>query len=176
MIRKATAADLDSVAEIYDEILDAEADGVSYTNWRKGLYPTKATAQEAFQKGTLYVMEEEGVIGCANLNQIQPVEYAEIPWETEASDAEVLVLHTLCIKPCCSGRGKAREFVGFAEKLAGELGCKAIRLDTYEGNVPTVTMYPKLGYRLAGKTMFHFENVIWEQLNCYEKRIHCAAD
>ena len=52
---------------------------------------------------------------------------------------EILVIHTLVISPAWSGRGKGREFVAFAEKTAARLGCKAIRLDTYEGNPVSYT-------------------------------------
>ena len=46
-----------------------------------------------------------------------------------------------------------------------------MRLDTYEGNTPANTMYPKLGYRLAGATEFFFQGFIHEVLNCYEKAL-----
>ena len=55
--------------------------------------------------------------------------------------------------------------------LAKEKGCKVIRLDTWEGNEPAKKMYPSLGYRLAGDTLFFFEQVIWETLVTYEKEI-----
>lgn len=58
MIRMATGADLDQVARIYDEVLDHEAVTMSYTNWQKGKYPCRATAENALKFGWLYVMEE----------------------------------------------------------------------------------------------------------------------
>lgn len=67
--------------------------------------------------------------------------------------------------------GAARRFVAFAEELAKSQGCKVIRLDTYEGNEPAKAFYPKLGYRYAGLTEFFFEQVIWENLVCYEKAV-----
>ena len=44
-IRKATAADLDGVEAIYNAVLDHQAATVNYTNWEKGSYPTRATAE-----------------------------------------------------------------------------------------------------------------------------------
>lgn len=74
MIRKAFAKDLDQVAAIYEAILDQEeATGHHWTNWQRGVYPCRATAEKALAADTLYVEEEGGhILGCANLNQIQP--------------------------------------------------------------------------------------------------------
>ena len=48
MIRLANPSDLDAIAEIYEEILAAEdARPVSYTNWQRGKYPTRNTAEAA---------------------------------------------------------------------------------------------------------------------------------
>ena len=58
MIRPARDADLDPIARIYDEILDLEdARPVSYTNWQRGRYPTRDTARQALEEGTLWVLE-----------------------------------------------------------------------------------------------------------------------
>lgn len=170
MIRKATAADLDACAQIYEEHLDHEAATVSYTNWQRGLYPTRGTAEKALEAGTLYVDEEDGLItGCANLNHVQPPEYGTIPWSIPARADQVLVVHTLVYRPTHTGGGRGRRFVAFAEDLARQQGCTVIRLDTYIGNEPAKAFYPKLGYRYAGKTEFLFEGVIRETLVCYEK-------
>ncbi len=171
-IRKGTAADLDAAEGIYHAILDHQAATVNYTNWIKGKYPTRRDAEDAVKAGTFYVMEEDGrVVGCVNLNQIQPPEYDKIHWSIPAAPEEVLVIHTLCIPPEESGRGYARAFVAFSEELARSMGCKVIRLDTYEGNKPALAMYPKLGYTPVGKTRFHFQNVIWEYLECFDKAL-----
>ena len=169
MIRKATAADLDAVAAIYEAVLDREeATGCRWTNWERGVYPCRATAEKALRAGTLYVEEEGGnLLGCANLNHIQPAEYAKIPWSVPARGREVLVIHTLCIHPDAAGLG--RRFVAYAEGLAAGRGCRAMRLDTYEGNTPAAAFYPKLGYRLAGSTDFFFEGFRHEVLICFEK-------
>ena len=173
MIRLANPSDLDAIAEIYEEILAAEdARPVSYTNWQRGKYPTVEHARAALEAGTLYVAEEDGeVYGCVNLNGEQLPEYDAIPWSVPAQPSEVGVIHTLVIRPGWSGQGKAREFVAFCEEELRRQGKKTVRLDTYEGNLPANTMYPRLGYRLAGATEFFFQGFIHEILNCYEKAL-----
>lgn len=172
MIRIARESDLPQVGELYRELLEHEERTVSYTNWQKGLYPTLDYARSAFGRGTLFVEEEDGVLcGCVILNQIQPSEYADIPWNFEAAPEEVMVIHTLCIRPGFAGRGKGKELVRFCEEHARTKGWPVIRLDTYEGNLPACRLYEGLGYSYAGETRFHFENVIWETLKCFDKRV-----
>ena len=173
MIRPARDADLDPIARIYEEVLDQEdARPVSYTNWQRGRYPTRDTARQALEEGTLWVLEEEGAVcGCVNLNGVQLPEYSQIPWSIPAAPGQVGVIHTLVIRPSQSGRGRARAFVAFCEEEFRRQGKTVVRLDTYEGNLPANTMYPRLGYRLAGATEFFFQGFIHEILNCYEKAL-----
>ena len=70
MIRKATAADLDGVSAIYEAVLDREeATGCRWTNWERGVYPCRATAEKALKEGTLYPilyrLEDDGLIRAA---------------------------------------------------------------------------------------------------------------
>ena len=62
MIRKATAADIDSVEQSYLQLLDHEALHGGHTNWVRDVYPTRATAEGALSEGTLFVLEEDGVV------------------------------------------------------------------------------------------------------------------
>lgn len=173
MIRKAVEADLPRAAQIYEEILAREEEtGTTSTNWQRGKYPTIEHARQALEAGTFYVMEEEGdLFGCVNLNGAQLPEYDAIPWTIPARPEEVAVIHTLCISPRWAGRGKARAFVAFCEEEARRQGKTVVRLDTWIENTPANRLYPGLGYRLAGKTMFHFMGFVWEELNCYEKAL-----
>lgn len=172
MIRKAAAADLPQIGAIYEAIFDKEDQGPAYTNWLRGSYPTPEDAREALEAGTLYVGEEAGALwGVVNLNGVQLPEYGKIPWSIPAGREEVGVIHTLCIHPAQSGRGRARELVAFCEEAARARGKTVIRLDTWEGNAPANHLYPSLGYRFAGGTEFFFHGYIREILNCYEKKL-----
>lgn len=168
----AASSHLDGVEAIYREILDYEEVHGSLTNWRRDVYPTRDTARRALEQGELYVALEEGqVAATAVLNRWQLPEYALIPWRFQAPEDQVMVIHTLCVPPSRSRRGLARGFVSFAEGLGRDMGCRVMRLDTYQGNAPAAALYPALGYRLAGSALFHFQNVIWETLLCFEKEL-----
>jgi len=172
MIRKATAADLPKIGEIYEAIFDKEDQGPVYTNWLRGTYPSVENSRQVLAAGTLYVGEEDGFLwGVVNLNGIQLPEYDDIPWTIPAGREQVGVIHTLCVHPARSGQGLAKQMVAFCEETAKAQGKTVIRLDTWEGNVPANHLYPSLGYHFAGGTEFFFQGYIHEILNCYEKAL-----
>lgn len=97
-IRKALASDLDAVAAIYDRVHDAQDSGQLTTGWIRGVYPTRATAQAALDRGDLFVALLDGAAaGTAILNQVQVDVYAGVPWRYDVPDSDVMVLHTLVI-------------------------------------------------------------------------------
>ena len=173
MIRPATAGDLPAIEASYNAIFDREEAGPVYTNWQRGKYPTRDTARQVLEQGTLYVGEDEGgfLWGVVNLNGVQLPEYADIPWQFTAEEAQVAVPHTLCIHPRRAGQGLARRMIAFCEDTARTQGKTVMRLDTWEGNLPANHLYPLLGYSLAGATEFFFQGYIHEILNCYEKAL-----
>ena len=169
MIRKAAAEDISFVEEIYNEITSNE-EIIKFTQWMKGLYPTVLTAQKSFEEGTLFVSEDDGVItGAVILNHEQPEEYKKLKWSIEAEGEDVLVIHTLCIKPSFSKMGLGQKFIIFAENYAKELGCTTIRLDTNDKNVPGANLYKKMGYTHVGNADFNFQGLKYQNLKCFDK-------
>lgn len=147
MIRKAVSSDLDAVVTIYNEIIQLQEEGAITVGWIRGVYPTRATAEEALRRKDLFVMEKDGVIlGSAIINQIQVDVYAKAKWRHEVDDEKVCVLHTLTISPRAGKRGLGKQFVEFYERYALEHGCCALRMDTNERNHVARKLYKKLGY------------------------------
>ncbi len=120
----------------------------------------------------MYVLEEEGEI-CASmiLNHFQAEEYKEINWIYPGEGEEILVIHTLCIPPQKAGRGYGQQMVDYAKEFARELGCKAIRIDTYAHNEPAKSLYKKNGFRIAGYYESLLEGLIKEELAFLEYKI-----
>lgn len=79
-IRKAVGTDIDAVENIYEKIHDAEEKGLTTIGWVRGVYPTRKTAEDAFKRQDLFVMENDGqVVAAAIINQIPVKEYADAP-------------------------------------------------------------------------------------------------
>lgn len=169
MIRKAIIDDIDHIENSYTELLTYEKEHGTNSNWVLNVYPTRNTAQKAFEEDTLYVLEENGRI-CASmiLNQTQPKEYAGLDWTYKAESREVLVLHTLCIPPSAAGRGYGRQMVGFTVELARKRGLKAVRLDTWEENKPAASLYTKMGFKFVGSADVMLSNLIPERQIFFE--------
>jgi len=172
LFRAATEADLPAVAAIYDEIHDAEAAGRCTTGWLRDVYPTAATAEAALRRGDLWVMEAEGrVLGAAVINRVQVDVYAGAPWEYDAPEENVCVLHTLVISPKAARRGYGRRFVGFYETCARGIGCTELRIDTNERNAAARAMYAALGYREIAAVPTVFNGIPGVDLVLLEKRL-----
>lgn len=172
MIRKAVSNDLARVSEIYERIHTEEEAGRTTTGWKRGIYPTKQTALDAFAQGSLYVLEENGIVlAAAKLDRDQLPAYADVDWAFPASDEEVLVLHTLVVDPAAKGQGRGRAFMYFYEEAAKAAGCRCLRIDTNEKNLRARRLYHSLGYRESGIIPCTFNGLEGVQLVCLEKQI-----
>lgn len=131
MIREARPVDLDAIEKIYDNIHASEESGRVKIGWISGVYPVRATAEEAIRRRDMFVFEEDGIIkAAAIINKTQVDVYKGANWSFEAGDDEVCVLHTLVVDPNCSGRGVGSRFVEFYEKYALSRHCTVLRIDT----------------------------------------------
>lgn len=148
MIIKAKKSDIDSISKIYDKIFDEQDKGFITVGWIRGLYPTRQTAYDSLSRGDLFVYEfEKEVIASAIINQIQDKAYKNAPWQYDANDDEVCVLHTLVVSPEFSKKGVGKKFIKFYEDYAKENGCHVLRLDTNEKNLKARTLYKNLAYK-----------------------------
>ena len=99
----------------------------------RGVYPVRSTAEAALDRGDLFVEEADGaVVGTGIFNQLQADVYAGAPWQYDAPDDQIMVLHTLAVDPQAGKRGLGRAFAAFYEQYAREHGCRYLRIDTNE--------------------------------------------
>lgn len=169
-IRKAQKADIDSIAQIYERIHDGEEQGLSTIGWIRNVYPTAKTAEDALNRGDLFVMTDgEKVAAAAIINQIQVEEYKNAAWKHDASEREIMVLHGLAVDPLEKGRGCGRKFVAFYEDYALQHGCPVLRMDTNMTNARARRLYQFLGYEEVGVIDCVFNGIPNVHLVCLEK-------
>ena len=174
-IRKATIADLDAVAAIYDALHDAEEAGSITVGWIRGVYPTRATAEAALSREDLFVLcEGSAVRAAAVINRLQVDVYEGAPWRYDAPDEQVCVLHTLVVHPAAAGRGLGTAFVAFYEDLARALNCPELRMDTNARNRAARALYARLGYREIGVVPTTFNGIPGVDLVLLEKNLEEA--
>ena len=170
--RKAAASDIDAVTAIYDAIHTEEEAGRTTTGWKRGIYPVRATAEAALTRGDLFVAEVDGRVAAASvLNQIQVDVYAGAPWEFEAPDAEIFVMHTLVVDPAAGGHGLGRAFETFYEQEAKRQGCRYLRIDTNVRNTRARRLYHSLGYKEISVTPCTFNGLSDIDLVLLEKAL-----
>lgn len=168
-IRRATLFDLPGVAKVYEEIHGAEEAGLITTGWIRGVYPVRATAEAALQRGDLFILEKGNqVLGSAIINRIQVDVYESAPWRY---DDEVCVLHTLVISPRSRRKGYGRAFVEFYEDYALDHDLYELRLDTNARNTVARDMYARMGYREIAVVPTVFNGIPDVQLVLLEKNL-----
>lgn len=147
MIRPAKKEDISAVSEIYERIIDEDEAGNTSVGWLRGVYPTEIDAQEAFEKGELFVAEQDGIIvGSAIINKNQVECYKGAGWRCSCDDDQVMVLHTLAISPRFFRKGIGNEFIKFYENYALENNCRELRIDTQVKNTAAQAFYKKCGF------------------------------
>ena len=170
--RIATMRDLDRIEEIYGQIHDEEEAGRAVIGWIRAIYPTRATAETAIQRGTMFVEEIDGrIVAAAKIDQEQVPEYADAAWTQNAPANQILVLHALVVSPAESGRGCATAFVRFYEDFAKKRGFPFLRMDTNERNNAARALYRKLGYREICIVSCVFNGIPGVRLVCLEKTL-----
>lgn len=174
-IRKATAGDIDAIEAIYKRIHEEEEQGRASIGWDAKVYPVRATAVAALERGDLFVCcgtaDGREILASAIINRVQVPEYADGNWLYAATDSEVMVLHTLTVDPLCAGRGIGKRFVEFYEDYAQKNGCHVLRLDTNARNGVARQMYARLGYREADIVPCTFNGIAGVQLVLLEKNL-----
>ena len=172
LMRTATAADIDAVESLYAAVNEHLAANGNLTGWIKGSYPVRMDAETALAEGTLYVAQIDGEIaGCVVINQKPAEEYFGEPWQINCEWSEVMVIHTLAVHPEFLRHGVAEAMLRHAEAQARELGCRAIRLDSYRKNEPAFALYEKLGYKFIGMVDLHLQQFGLDWFRMYELEI-----
>ena len=152
MIRPAAFDDIEWIEDTYNELFAHERKHGAFTVFRKGVYPTRMTAEKAVSAGTLYVYDENhSITGSIILDNIQPADYDKICWPHVFAKDEALIIHLLLIRPSMAGRGIASALLQFAVELARKNACKALRLDTGSQNIPAVSLYKKAGFQIVAE-------------------------
>jgi GNAT superfamily N-acetyltransferase len=130
-------------------------------------YPNPAVFEADVEQGQLWVAEIEGeIVGAAAITTNQEPEYAEVGWDTSE---QAVVVHRLVVDPAFQGQGVAKALMGQAEAEARTRGIMVLRVDTNTRNEATRTLFPKLGYALAGEIGLGFRPGL--RFCCYEKRL-----
>uniref|UniRef100_UPI003FF0BE0D GNAT family N-acetyltransferase n=1 Tax=Candidatus Ventrimonas sp. TaxID=3048889 RepID=UPI003FF0BE0D len=106
---------------------------------KRGIYPTKANAEEGFEKGWLYVAEVDGKLaGSVIYLHEQGEVYNQVKWPKEIQSNNVYVIHVLAVHPDYFRMGVGTALLDYACSMGRENGVGAVRLDVYEKNFSAI--------------------------------------
>ncbi|HBN55560.1 MAG TPA: GNAT family N-acetyltransferase [Lachnospiraceae bacterium] len=177
MFRKAGKEDIEQIVKLYDQVHTENEAGRMTTQWVRGIYPTRETAEASVRQGDMFVEEEmaetgeKQIVAAARINQEQLPDYDHAAWEYDAPEDQVMVLHTLVVSPAEKGKGYGSAFVSFYETYAREHGCRFLRMDTSVKNLAARALYKKLGYKEVSVISCIFNEIRQMDLVCLEKRL-----
>ena len=150
-VRIAEEADVERVAILYEKPHDYLETHENHPRWKRGIYPTKADAEEGFQKGWLYVAEADGKLaGSVIYLHGQGDVYNQVKWSKEIQDNHVYVIHVLAVHPDYFRMGVGTALLDYACNMGKKNGMEAIRLDVYEKNDSAIRFYESCGFSRRG--------------------------
>lgn len=168
-IIKAEASAYEATRRFYHSLIDEMERAGNHVTWVKDVYPSPEFLRASAQAGTLYLGMEDGEIAAAMvLNHEASEGYRGAPWEVDADDAEVLVIHALGVHPRFGGRGLGAKMTEGAIRIARDAGMKAIRLDVQRGNDPARRIYVRCGFKPIAEVSMYYENTGLDTFELFE--------
>lgn len=147
-LQKANQQDVAYVADLYDRSCAQLEANTNYPLWKRGVYPSEATAIKSFEAGDLFIFTKDNErVGCVVLNQIGAPAYNEGDWQLQ--EANPVMIHGLAKDFLHKVSGT--ELVTCIINWAKTEGYDSIRLDAVTQNTPAIALYEKLGFQRVGK-------------------------
>ena len=168
IFEKTDIASIDAITHIVSDAR-SRIGRLGIDQWQYG-YPSRDVIAEDIRAGRSFVARDEDGSLCAVFTVIFDGEpaYDKIFGGAWASDGEnYLAVHRIAVAGDKLRRGVASGAMSFVEKMAKEMGCESVRIDTHEGNTPMRAMLERNGYVHCGSV--YLEN--GEHRVAYEKLI-----
>lgn len=170
IVRKAKYEDIKEIGRIYNAIHDEIEAGRYKMKWVRNLYPTVAWAEQHYDIGDLYVMEDDNDIVATGVINHNPLpEYFDGKWYQPQDYSKVLILHSLVVDAGKMKRGYGKAFVEYFEQLGKATGCERLRLDTQAMDMPARNLYRKLGFEEVDFVPCQFQGITDIELVLIEK-------
>lgn len=167
-----TQADIDEIARLYDDLNDYLTSHTNYPGWIKGIYPVRETAVSGIEEGTLYIVRRGGCIaGTFILNHKPEDGYGTVNWPDELEEKDVFIIHTLALHPLYLKHGMGMEIMEWIINYCRMAGGKAIRLDTYEKNIPAIQLYQKCGFQYIDTVDLGYGESGLDYFKLYQKNL-----
>lgn len=145
-VRRATADDLPAIIALYERVIAHMRVNPPDVWWDMGAHPTVDHLERETAEGNLFVAPGDPLLGAFIIDDKEGEDYDLAPWDVPAAAGEVAVLHLLCTDPSARGCGVGRSLIAAAAAEARRRGAIALRLDTFDIDVPAASLYRSCGF------------------------------
>ena len=168
-LRTAHAEDFPAVRAFYDQLIDELIKRPHHPMWERGGHPADAYLSAAINAGELWLAESEGgIVGAMVVNSEANDGYKQVPWQIEATEEEVIIVHAFGVSCSHQGRGLGSAMMREIMQHARNAGKKALRLDLIDLNRPAEKIYLKLGFTRCAELNLYYEDVGWQLFHMFE--------
>lgn len=165
IIRKALISDLHQIMKVYQSCV-AGMIKLGIDQW-DSTYPNISIIRNDILEENFYVgIIKDEIVAGIKIDQKQDPTYLTINWKDKSN--KFIVVHRLCSSPSVWSKGVGSQMMIFAEKLAANMNCSSIRLDTYINNPKAIMFYEKLQYKKLGSINLKPNKDVYY---CFEKII-----
>lgn len=171
-IRKANKNDINTVIELYEELINAIKDNEHTPQWVYGIYPKDETIIEAIEAEELYVGEiDSEIVSSIVINHKANEGYENIKWKIDDDYDNIYVVHLVAVKHGHGNKGIAKKMLSYVFDLAKENSIKSVRLSIMENNVPAERVYKKLDFEYVDTMTVDLADRGVKTFNLYERII-----
>ena len=150
IIRQLRPEEADAAMALYRRVVKA-MHAVGFMQWNEK-YPNIVCLHHDIAAGTSYGGFLDGKLAAlGTFDSNQSPEYEPIPF---VFGEPCMVVHRLAVDPEIQRQKLAARMMDFAEDLARQKGCPAMRLDTCEDNTAALALYEHRGYVRRGTCHF----------------------
>lgn len=162
IFRKATEADIDSIAQIM-AAASARLGAAGIDQWQRG-YPNRSSVEKDVRDGVGMVLCEGTTILTygAVIFTGEPA-YDELTGGEWLTAAEYACIHRLCTNEIFVGMGFSKHFMLAAEAMASER-VGSIRIDTHPDNRIMQSLISSLGYTYCGDVVIESRRLAYEKI------------
>lgn len=163
-IRKAKEKDIDSIKDIYKNvIIDLNKNKIDML-WGD-IYPF-CEIEYDINNNNMYIIELDNlIVGSFVMSDFDDPDYHKIKWH---KNSDFIYLNRLVVDPLYQGKGIAKEVLNLIEKDMKSKKYKTIRLTVYEHNFPAIKLYEKFRFtkinigfwQLEDKKFIGYEKII----------------
>lgn len=171
--RKVALNEEQAVQAMYRRIIDHLGETEGSSRWHALDYPKPQYIAAWLEAGDLYgaITKDGTIAGAVALDHSAVPGHELIPWQVEAKDADVLIMHVLGVDPAYLRRGVATFLVEEAKQVGRRRGCKALRLETFRDNVAAHNLYVRSSLTHLGVHPLGYEGADFKDFHVFETEL-----